>query len=114
MAVTTPASLGTQEAEELGEVRTLWQDVWIQFRKHKGAMAGLAILILLILFSVIGPFLYGIDPQFSDLTALNQDGSREHFFGTDAIGRDLFAMMMAGGRISLMVGFSLLHSSAEV
>lgn len=111
MAVTTPASLGTQEAEELGEVRTLWQDVWIQFRKHKGAMAGLAILILLILFSVIGPFLYGIDPQFSDLTALNQDGSREHFFGTDAIGRDLFAMMMAGGRISLMVGFTAMAIS---
>lgn len=106
MAAITPASLTTQEEQELGEVRTLWQDVWIQFRKHKGAMFGLTVLILLILFSVVGPWLYQIDPQFSDLTVLNTNPSPDHWFGTDAIGRDMFAMMMAGGRISLMVGFT--------
>lgn len=106
MAATTPATLASVEQEELGEVRTLWQDVWIQFRKHKGAMAGLAILILLILFSLIGPWFYGIDPQFSDLTVLNQGPSAEHVFGTDPIGRDMLAMMMAGGRISLAVGLT--------
>ncbi|MEM9773899.1 MAG: ABC transporter permease [Chloroflexota bacterium] len=106
MAAITPASLDTQVEEELGEVRTLWQDVWIQFRKHRGAMFGLGVLVFLILFSVVGPIIYRIDPQFSDLTVLNQGPSTSHWFGTDAIGRDMFAMMMAGGRISLMVGIT--------
>ena len=107
MAAITPASLGTQQEEqELGEVRTLWQDVWIQFRKHRGAMFGLGVLVFLVLFSVVGPWIYRIDPQYSDLTVLNQGPSVSHWFGTDAIGRDMFAMMMAGGRISLMVGFT--------
>ncbi|MFK7802980.1 MAG: ABC transporter permease [Anaerolineae bacterium] len=110
MAVTTPASLAAHD-EELGEVRTLWQDVWIQFRKHKGAMAGLTILVLLILFSLIGPLLYGVDPQYSDLTVLNQPPSAEHIFGTDPIGRDMLAMMMAGGRISLAVGLAAMGIS---
>lgn len=110
-ASTVPATLGGDEYEELGEVRTLWQDVWIQFRKHKGAMIGLTVLTLLVLFSLVGPVLYGIDPQFSDLTALNQAPSLAHYFGTDAIGRDMFAMMMVGGRISLAVGFSAMAIS---
>ncbi|MEM8858775.1 MAG: ABC transporter permease [Chloroflexota bacterium] len=112
MAAITPASLGTKiEEEELGEVRTLWQDVWIQFRKHRGAMFGLGVLIFLVLFAVVGPWIYRIDPQFSDLTVLNQGPSADHWFGTDAIGRDMFAMMMAGGRISIMVGFTAMFIS---
>ena len=110
-ASTSPASLLTSEMEEMGEVRTLWQDVWIQFRKHKGAMTGLGLLVALALFSYIGPWIYTVDPQFSDLTALNQAPSGSHFFGTDAIGRDMFAMMMAGGRISLAVGFAAMSIS---
>ena len=105
MAATAPAKLNFEQAEDLGEYRSLWQDVWLQFRKHKGAMTGLGILVSLILFSFVGPLLYTVDPQFSDLTALNQPPSGTHFFGTDAIGRDMFAMMMSGGRVSLLVGF---------
>lgn len=104
MAVTAPAKLNIEQ-EDLGEYRSLWQDVWLQFRKHKGAMTGLGILVSLILFSFVGPLVYTVDPQFSDLTALNQPPSSTHFFGTDAIGRDMFAMMMSGGKVSLLVGF---------
>ena len=107
MAATTPATLGTAEQEELGEVRTLWQDVWIQFRKHKGAMVGLAMLTILVLFAVMGPFFYGIDANAIDFNALSpsaQGFSAEHPWGADPTGRDMLAMMMAGGRISLAVG----------
>ncbi|MEM7799417.1 MAG: ABC transporter permease [Chloroflexota bacterium] len=115
MATTaSPAQLEVNPAEELGEYRSLWQDVWIQFRKHKGALAGLGILSFLILFSAVGPFIYGADPQYSDLLNLNKTPSAEFPFGTDAIGRDMFAMMMAGGRISLMVGLVAMSIAVSV
>ena len=102
------------ENNEMGEYRSIWQDVWAQFRKHKGAMAGLAILVVMVLFSFVGPLIYTTDPQFADIVARNQGPSLAHPFGTDAIGRDMFAMMMAGGRISLAVGFTAMLISVTL
>ena len=100
-----PSNPMLDEAEEFGQYRSLWQDVWVQFRKHKGAMVGLFLLTAAILFSYVGPYFYTIEPQFLNILERNQGPSAAHFFGTDSIGRDIFAMMMAGGRVSLSVGF---------
>jgi len=86
--------------------RSLWGDVWIQFRKHKPAMIGAITLIFLILFSFLGPVFYSVDPEYIDISQANQDPSRTHPFGTDILGRDTLARVMAGGRISLAVGIS--------
>ena len=43
--------------------RSLWGDVWRQFRRHKGALAGLFVFVLIALSVTIGPKLHGIDPN---------------------------------------------------
>jgi peptide/nickel transport system permease protein len=86
--------------------RSLWADAWVQFRKHKLAMFGMVTLILLILFSFAGPFVYTREAEFIDIVEANQQPNRNHLFGTDILGRDTLARVMAGGRISLAVGLS--------
>ena len=87
-----------------------WGDVWGQFRSHTGAMFGLVILILLILFVVVGPVVWRIDPNFVNPDAAQMMLSRNkpptwaHPLGTDQLGRDMLARVMAGGQVSLLVG----------
>jgi peptide/nickel transport system permease protein len=84
--------------------RTLWGDVWVQFRKHRLALLGVAILSLLVLGVTVGPVIYKVDAKYIDITATNSRPTREHLFGTDNLGRDTLARAMAGGQISLSVG----------
>jgi peptide/nickel transport system permease protein len=86
--------------------RSLWGDVWVQFRKHRMAMVGLGTVIFLVLFSVVGPLIYRVEPEFIDITHAQQPPNPQHLFGTDMLGRDTLARVMAGGRISLAVGLS--------
>ena len=84
--------------------RSQWLDGWRQFAKHKGAVVGMVIFFAIVLTVLFGPLVYPIDPQYSNLLERNQGPSAKHFFGTDNLGRDLFAANLAGGRISLAVG----------
>ncbi|QIE54155.1 ABC transporter permease [Pikeienuella piscinae] len=90
--------------EAAAEHRSLWGDVWRQFRAHKGAMVGAAVFGFIILAVIFGPFLWTIDPGMTDIRARNAPISWAHPFGTDNIGRDMLAQMLAGGRTSLAVG----------
>lgn len=84
--------------------KSQWADVWAQFRSHKGALIG-AIVFLIILFAVIaGPYLWHADPTTIDIRSRNQGPSLAHPLGTDQLGRDMLARMMAGGRVSVAVG----------
>lgn len=84
--------------------RTLWGDAWVQFRRNRLAMFGLVILIGLILFILIGPSLYPVDPKHIDIPSAEAVPSADHPFGTDDLGRDTLARNISGGRISLAVG----------
>jgi peptide/nickel transport system permease protein len=84
--------------------RSLWGDVWVQFRKHRLAMLGVTILVILVLGVTVGPFIYTVDPKYIDVAAANALPSPAHPIGTDNLGRDTLARVMAGGRISLAVG----------
>jgi peptide/nickel transport system permease protein len=84
--------------------RSLWSDVWFQFRHHRGAMAGVVIFAIIVLAVVVGPYLYTTDPQYIDVRARNAWPSLTHPMGTDNIGRDIFAQVLQGGRVSLAVG----------
>ncbi len=86
--------------------RSLWGDVWVQFRKHRLAMLGIGILTILVLGVTIGPLIYTVDAGYIDVPAANAQPSSEHLFGTDNLGRDTLARSMAGGRISMTVGIS--------
>lgn len=99
----TDASLNTQN-----EVvsRNQWWDVWDQFKTHKGAVMGAAFFIFVILAVYIGPYIWSIDPTYIDVRARNQSPSWVHPFGTDQLGRDMLARMMAGGQTSISVGLT--------
>jgi peptide/nickel transport system permease protein len=86
--------------------RSLRQDVWRQFKRHKGAVAGLIILTVVVISAVFGPLIYPYDPFAIDVPSANQGPSWDHILGTDNLGRDVMARLLIGGRISLAVGFS--------
>lgn len=90
---------------ELGEFRSLRSDVWRQFRRHKGAVAGSILLLLIVFACFIGPILLPFDTSTPVVTNANRGAGWPHIWGTDNLGRDAFARALLGGRISLLVGF---------
>ncbi len=68
------------------------------------AVAGLVIFTIILLASIFAPLLTSHDPSKIDLRAMLQAPSTEHWFGTDRTGRDVFARVLYGGRISILVG----------
>jgi peptide/nickel transport system permease protein len=64
-----------------------------------------ALLIGVILFSFFGSTVYGIDPTVLDKNAILLSPSSAHWFGTDRLGRDIFARIIEGGQVSLIIGF---------
>jgi len=97
--------------------RSQWRDVWIQFKTHKGAMAGAFVLLALIAFVLLGPLIWRIDPSFIESDAVkmirsrNQPPTWDHPLGTDQLGRDMLARMMAGGQVSMAVGLTAMTIS---
>jgi peptide/nickel transport system permease protein len=77
---------------------------WRRLRRHKLGMLGLAMLLLLLIAAIFAPAVAGKDPVVMDLRMKNQPPSSEHILGTDAIGRDVWARLVYGARISLSVG----------
>ncbi len=83
---------------------SLWQDAWRRLKRNRMAMASMAVLGALLLFSVFGPFLTGHDFDAIDLDYGVREPNFQHFMGTDLQGRDLMTRIMYGGRLSLAVG----------
>ena len=92
-------------ANEMREFRSLRSDVWRQFRRHKGAMAGTIMLTIIVIACFIGPILLPFDTSSPQVTNANRQAGWPHIWGTDNLGRDAFARGLLGGRISLLVGF---------
>lgn len=90
--------------QPMQEHRSLWTDVWRQYKQHKGAMAGTFIFLFIVLVVVFGDLIHTVDPQFLDIRNKNQGMSFAHPLGTDNLGRDMLAQVIAGGRVSLLVG----------
>ncbi len=64
----------------------------------------IAILLFILLFCFLGPFLYTVDPSDLNAQTILLPPSFSHPFGTDRLGRDIFARVMDGGRVSLVIG----------
>ncbi|MGC6498301.1 MAG: ABC transporter permease [Candidatus Puniceispirillaceae bacterium] len=93
------------------ETRSQWRDVWDQFTKHKGALIG-GILFFGIVFAVmLGPSLWPYEANEINIRLRNQAPSWAHPFGTDQLGRDTFARMIAGGQTSITVGLAAMMLS---
>lgn len=86
--------------------RSQWRDVWDQFKHHKGAMLGGIVFLLIVLVVFLGPVFWPYDATYIDIRARNQGPSFAHPLGTDQLGRDTLARMMAGGQTSVSVGIT--------
>ncbi len=100
----------TDNAEIKG--RSLWADARKRFVQNKAAVAGVIVLIFIALFSFTGELLAPWSNEEIDFNVIGSAATKGmpsiasgHYFGTDDLGRDLFARSAQGTRISLMVGF---------
>lgn len=84
--------------------RSLWGNAWRQFRHHRLAMAGLVVFGFLVLATFGGTAIYPLEIDELDFMATMAAPSLAHPFGTDALGQDLLARVLWGGRISIGVG----------
>ena len=75
--------------------------LWLQFRRHGLAMAGLCVIVFVVLMSAFAPLLATQDPGAQNLAARLSPPSWQHLLGTDELGRDLFSRLVYGGRITL-------------
>lgn len=91
--------------------RSQWWDVWDQFKTHKGALIGLTIFVIILAAIFIGPLIWDMAPTYVDLRARNKGFSAAHPFGTDQLGRDILARMLAGGKVSIAVGLTAMGLS---
>lgn len=83
------------------------KEIWRRFKKNKTAMVGLVLLVLIILMAVFADLIV----PYSECLAMNnadrlQAPNAAHWFGTDDLGRDLFARIVHGSRYSLAIGVS--------
>lgn len=102
-----PIEYKASEAEKIaGQSTSYWRDAWRRFRKNKLAFASIVIIILLGLMAAFGTVLSGQNYFDNDLINANKPVSGGHWFGTDNLGRDLFARTWYGARISLFIGLS--------
>lgn len=89
-----------------GETVSYWKDAWNRLLKNPVAVISLAVVILLIVMSIIGPSLHGYDYVKMAPKDKNLPVSASHWFGTDSMGRDLFARVWAGARVSFIIAFA--------
>ena len=119
--------LGT---DQVYEARSFWKDAAVRFCKNKGAVFGLVMIVVIIALAILGPSMSGYDYRTQEISQRNLpphivgwdnapifNGKYEgynvyqekgienvtHIFGTDTLGRDLFARTWTGTRISLYV-----------
>ncbi len=86
------------------EPTSRWRELVYRFRRSKGAIAGLIIMIVLALAAIFAPIISPFDPiKIDPAKALYSPGS-PYLFGTDQYGRDIFSRVVYGSRISLVIG----------
>jgi len=86
---------------------SLGQLTWRRFRRHKMAIFGAVMLIMMILYAFGGMLVFSeAEANFNDTGKRLTAPSREHPFGTDTIGRDILARTIYGGQISILIGLT--------
>ena len=78
---------------------------WVRFRRHRAAVFGLGLLVVLLLLALAAPLLTRHDPVRQRLSEVLRPMSTTHPLGTDHLGRDMLARLLHGGRLSLVIGF---------
>jgi peptide/nickel transport system permease protein len=105
-----PAAAAPRIAAPLSPTREAWR----RFRKHRLAVVSLFVLGTIVFAVLVGPFIYRVPIDAIDFSAMLQGPSWAHPCGTDALGQDLLARLMYGGKISLAVGVAAMFVAVFV
>ena len=104
-------SLADRLVEQEVKGRSPWADARKRFLRNRAAMSGLVVLVLVLIFAATGPYLARFSIDEIDFMIIGQVAElggpsfeTGHYFGTDDLGRDLFARVVQGTQVSLMVG----------
>ncbi|MDA4893806.1 ABC transporter permease [Microbacterium resistens] len=76
-----------------------------RYLRNPVALTGAAVLAVIVVGTLAAPLLYPVDPDAIDLAGVRSAPGGAHPLGTDSTGRDVLARLLAGGQVSLMVGF---------
>jgi len=86
--------------------RSLWPQAVANFASNRIGMIGLATIVIMLLFSFVGPLLYRTDQVHTDLFRINRPPSARLPLGTDQVGYDVLGRLMVAGQSSLEVGLA--------
>ena len=105
-ATGTRGRLFSREAAQVERrTRGLWLDVGRRLLRNRGAMAGLAILLLLALLGIFAPVFAPHEPNIMVAADALHKPDGDYWFGTAQFGRDIFSRILSGARLSFQVGF---------
>lgn len=95
--------------------RRWWQTRAVRrFLRHRLAMAGLVVLLVMCLMAVCAPLISGADPNVGNLRLVRKGPQEGHWLGTDGAGRDVWARLVYASRVSLSVGIVAVAISTGV
>ncbi|MCK4898349.1 MAG: ABC transporter permease [Anaerolineales bacterium] len=103
---TNTSSMAAESISGKIKVESPTQIAWRRFRQHKLAVVASFILLVIFILCYGAPLFTPYEPLEMNLAARNEPPSREHIFGTDSLGRDVYTRTIYGGRISLSVGLT--------
>jgi len=88
--------------------RSQWLDVWRRLKRNKMAVVGLVVFLLICFAALTAPLFFDYQTDVVGIDPRNrlQSPSAEHWFGTDELGRDIFARIIWGSRMSLSIGLT--------
>lgn len=87
--------------------RSLWQEIWRNYRKSPSAMLGLIIVVVIVILAIVSQFIYDYNTDIVQQDIMNRflaPGSEGHLLGTDQYGRDVLTRILYGAKYSLAVG----------
>ncbi|MEK4254643.1 ABC transporter permease [Ureibacillus sp. FSL K6-2830] len=96
------------------KLETTKNPFWYKLKQNKMTLVGLAILCIIVVLSILVPFISPYDPNKIDLANKFQPPSNSHWFGTDEVGRDIFTRIFYGAILSLGLGIVVIFIAALV
>jgi peptide/nickel transport system permease protein len=100
MAAVLASSIAAAPVREAGP----WQRAWRRLRRRKGALVGLAVVLLFVVLALFAPWIAPQDPIAASWAAIRKAPSAQYWLGTDEIGRDVLSRVIWGTRASLLAG----------
>ena len=97
------APIGAEPASATAAFLRRLREAWLVFASSPSALAGLAIIALLLLTGLLAPWIAPYDPFLQSLPDQLKPPSAAHWFGTDEFGRDIFSRIIHGARITVAI-----------